>query len=104
MLGPCCTSVTIRVVISKGRNGPDFRIFMFVKTARFENWQGFSKKTKTGRFSACIEIKNAVIRRPENAVRIFGHTNGKVAQLVEQLAFNQLVLGSNPSLSTFFGA
>ncbi len=28
--------------------------------------------------------------------------NGKVAQLVEQLAFNQLVLGSNPSLSTLF--
>ena len=26
----------------------------------------------------------------------------QVAQLVEQLAFNQLVLGSNPSLRTFF--
>ncbi len=30
--------------------------------------------------------------------------NGKVAQLVEQLAFNQLVLGSSPSLSTPFSA
>ena len=29
-------------------------------------------------------------------------SNAQVAQLVEQLAFNQLVLGSNPSLRTFF--
>lgn len=28
-------------------------------------------------------------------------SNAQVAQLVEQLAFNQLVLGSNPSLRTF---
>ncbi len=30
-----------------------------------------------------------------------GGTNAQIAQLVEQLAFNQLVLGSNPSLRTF---
>gem|GEM_PF-4978256 len=29
-----------------------------------------------------------------------GKANGRIAQLVEQLAFNQLVLGSNPSPST----
>ena len=29
------------------------------------------------------------------------NSNAQVAQLVEQLAFNQLVLGSNPSLRTF---
>ena len=29
-------------------------------------------------------------------------SNAQIAQLVEQLAFNQLVLGSSPSLRTFF--
>ena len=31
-----------------------------------------------------------------------GEANGQVAQLVEQAAFNHLVLGSSPSLSTIF--
>ncbi len=39
-----------------------------------------------------VRFKNPPVKRKRGK-----HTNAWVAQLVEQLAFNQLVLGSNPS-------
>ena len=49
-----------------------------------------------------VRILRPVPSLPSSKARQRNPIKAQVAQLVEQLAFNQLVLGSNPSLRTFF--
>ena len=49
--------------------------------------------------SACIPFSVPLFVPPR---RKAGRAKARIAQLVEQLAFNQLVLGSSPSPRTFF--